>query len=368
MPCCGCAGASADLHNRRVDLAALEASARERLPDATYSYLAGGADDELSLADNVAAWSRYRLRPHVLRDVSAVDLSTSLLGAPVSSPIQVAPTAYHRLFHADGEAATAKGAAAAGSVFTLSTVSTVSIEDVASAVPDEGRLWFQLYVHADRELTIWLVQRAEAAGYGALVLTVDTPAIGRRRRDGVAGFTLPPGIEPVNMIGYQESPTEPTNLVAYATSAFDPSLTMEAISWLREHTSLPIVVKGVLRGDDAASCVAAGARAVQVSNHGGRQLDGVLATADALAEVVAAVGDRAEVYVDGGIRRGSDVLRALALGARSVFVGRPVLWGLADNGAEGAGAVLTGLAAETALAFQLAGVRSCAEAGPDLVV
>jgi isopentenyl diphosphate isomerase/L-lactate dehydrogenase-like FMN-dependent dehydrogenase len=350
-----------------VDLAALEASARERLPAATYSYVAGGADDELTLADNVAAWSRYRLRPHVLRDVSAVDLSTSLLGAPVSSPIQVAPTAYHRLFDAEGEAATAKGAAAAGSVFTLSTVSTVSIEEVASAVP-EGRLWFQLYVHADRELTIWLVRRVEAAGYRALVLTVDTPAIGRRRRDGVAGFTLPPGIEPVNMIGYAESPAEPTNLVAYATSAFDPSLTMDAISWLREHTSLPIVVKGVLRGDDAALCVAAGASAVQVSNHGGRQLDGVLATADALAEVVSAVGDRAEVYVDGGIRRGSDVLRALALGARSVFVGRPVLWGLADNGAEGAGAVLTGLAAETALAFQLAGVRSCAEAGPDLVV
>jgi 4-hydroxymandelate oxidase len=350
-----------------VDLAALEASARKRLPNATFSYLAGGADDELTLADNVAAWSRYRLRPHVLRDVSAVDLSTSLLGAPVSSPIQVAPTAYHRLFHTEGEAATAKAAAAAGSVFTLSTVSTVSIEKVASAVP-EGRLWFQLYVHADRDLTIWLVQRAEAAGYSALVLTVDTPVIGRRRRDGVAGFTLPAGIEPVNLIGYPGSPTEPTNLVAFAASAFDPSLTMDAIGWLREHTSLPIVVKGVLRGDDAASCVAAGARAVQVSNHGGRQLDGVLATADALAEVVAAVGDRAEVYVDGGIRRGSDVLRALALGARSVFVGRPVLWGLADNGAEGASSVLTGLAAETVLAFQLAGVRSCAEAGRDLVV
>jgi 4-hydroxymandelate oxidase len=350
-----------------VDLAALEAAARRRLPEATFRYLAGGADDELTLADNVAAWSRYRLRPHVLRDVSAVDLSTSLLGTPVSSPIQVAPTAYHRLFHAEGEAATAKAAAAAGSVFTLSTVSTVSIEEVAHAVP-AGRLWFQLYVHADRDLTIWLVQRAEAAGYGALVLTVDTPVIGHRRRDGVAGFTPPAGIEPVNLTGYPGSPTEPTNLVAFAASAFDPSLTMDAIGWLREHTSLPIVVKGVLRGDDAVSCVAAGASAVQVSNHGGRQLDGVLATADALAEIVAAVGDRAEVYVDGGIRRGSDVLRALALGARSVFVGRPVLWGLADNGAEGAGSVLTGLAAETALAFQLAGVSSCAEAGPDLVV
>jgi 4-hydroxymandelate oxidase len=349
-----------------VDLAALEGSARERLSEATYSYIAGGADDELTLADNVAAWSRYRLRPHVLRDVSTVDLSTSLLGTPMSSPIQVAPTAYHRLVHPEGEAATAKAAAAAGSVFTLSTVSTVSIEDVAKAVP-EGRHWFQLYVHSDRDLTIWLVQRAEAAGFSALVLTVDTPVIGRRRRDGATGFSLPPGIEPANLVGFGEGRTESTNLVDFAATAFDPSLTIDAIGWLGEHTRLPIVVKGVLRGDDAAACVAAGASAVQVSNHGGRQLDGVLATADALADVAAAVGDRAEVYVDGGIRRGSDVLRALALGARSVFVGRPVLWGLAANGADGARAVLTELAAETVRAFQLAGVRSCAEAGSDLV-
>jgi 4-hydroxymandelate oxidase len=349
-----------------VDLAALEASARERLPEATYNYIAGGADDELTLADNVAAWSRYRLRPHVLRDVSTVDLSTSLLGTLMASPIQVAPTAYHRLLHAEGEVATAKAAAAAGSVFTLSTVSTVSMEDLAKAVP-EGRHWFQLYVHADRDLTIWLVQRAEAAGFSALVLTVDTPVIGRRRRDGASGFSLPPGVEPVNLVGHPGAPAAPSNLVNFAATAFDPSLTTDAIGWLGEHTRLPIVVKGVLRGDDAASCVAAGASAVQVSNHGGRQLDGVLATADALGEVVAAVADQAEVYVDGGIRRGSDVLRALALGARSVFVGRPVLWGLADNGAEGAGAVLSGFAAETARAFQLAGVRSCAEAGSDLL-
>ena len=349
-----------------MDLAALETSARERLPEATYNYIAGGAEDELTLDDNVAAWSRYRLRPHVLRDVSSVDLSTSLLGTPVSSPIQVAPTAYHQLFHPEGEAATAKGAAVAGSVFTLSTVSTVSMEDVANAVP-EGRHWFQLYVHADRDLTVWLVQRAEAAGYLALVLTVDTPVIGHRRRDGVAGFALPPGVELANLAGYRGARAKPSNLVDYAATAFDPSLTMDAIGWLHEHTRLPIVVKGVLRGDDAAAAAAAGASAVQVSNHGGRQLDGVLATADALAEVVAAVGDRAEVYVDGGIRRGSDVLRALALGARSVFVGRPVLWGLSDNGAEGASVVLTGLAAEASRSFQLAGVRSCAEVSADLV-
>ncbi|HEX2308202.1 MAG TPA: alpha-hydroxy acid oxidase [Jatrophihabitantaceae bacterium] len=349
-----------------MDLAALEASARQLLPEATYNYLAGGADDELTLADNVAAWSRYQLRPHVLRDVSTVDLSTSLLGTLMASPIHVAPTAYHRLLHAEGEVATARAAAAAGSVFTLSTVSTVSIEDVANAVP-EGRHWFQLYVHSDRDLTVWLVQRAEAAGFSALVLTVDVPVLGQRRRDGATGFSLPPGVEPANLVGHPGGQAATSSLVNFAATAFDPSLTMDAIGWLREHTRLPIVVKGVLRGDDAAACVAAGASAVQVSNHGGRQLDGVLATADALADVAAAVGDRAEVYVDGGIRRGTDVLRALALGARSVFVGRAVLWGLAVNGAEGARAVLSGLAAETARAFQLAGVRSCAETGSDLL-
>jgi 4-hydroxymandelate oxidase len=348
-----------------VDLAALEAAAQRQLPTASYDYIAGGADDELTLQDNVAAWNRYRLRPRVLRDVSTVDLSTTVLGAPVASPIHVAPTAYHRLAHPDGEKATAAGAAAAGSIFTLSTVSTVSMEDVATAVPD-GTRWFQLYVHTDRDLTTWLVQRAEAAGYRALVLTVDTPALGQRRRDGVHGFRLPAGLTPANLTGYPGAHAG-TDLVRYAASAFDPSLTTDAISWLAERAALPVVVKGVLRGDDAAACVAAGAAGVLVSNHGGRQLDGVVATADAVSEVAAAVGTAAEVYVDGGIRRGTDVLRALALGARAVFVGRPVIWGLAANGADGARDVLEGLQAETRRAFQLAGVRSCAEVARDLL-
>lgn len=348
-----------------MDLTELESAARQQLPSASYGYIAGGADDELTLTDNVAAWSRFRLRPRMLRDVSAVDMATTLLGTDVTTPVHVAPTAYHRLAHPDGEAATARGAAAAGSVLILSTVSTVSIEDVAAVAPD-AVLWFQLYVHADRELTSWLVKRAEAAGYKALVLTVDTPVLGRRRRDGVHGFNLPDGIAPANLAGYAAA-QDPTNLVAYAASAFDASLTPEAISWLREHTSLPVVVKGLLRGDDAAACVAAGADAVLVSNHGGRQLDGVIATADALVDVVDAVGGTAEVYVDGGIRRGTDVLRALALGARAVFVGRPVVWGLATGGAGGVTQVLAGLHAETQLAFQLAGVRGCADAGRDLL-
>ncbi len=347
-----------------MNLAELEAAVAAQVPATSYHYIAGGADDELTLNDNVAAWSRLRLRPRVLRDVRTVDISTTLLGAPVSSPVHVSPTGYHRLLHADGELATARGAAAAGSAYVLSTVSTVSMEDVASAVPD-GLRWFQIYVHGDRGLTRWLLDRAEAAGYRALVMTVDTPVLGRRRRDG-AGFVLPDGVVVTNLHGYAGD-YDPSNLTEYAANAFDASLSPEAVSWLAAQTSLPIVVKGVLRADDARRCVDAGAAAVLVSNHGGRQLDGVLATADALAEVADAVGDQVEVYVDGGIRRGTDVLRALALGARGVFVGRPALWGLGAGGADGVRDVLIELAAETALAFQLAGVRCCAEATRDLL-
>ncbi|MGI8881124.1 MAG: alpha-hydroxy acid oxidase [Jatrophihabitans sp.] len=347
-----------------MTLADLEATVASGLPSTSYHYVAGGADDELTLADNVAAWSRLRIRPRVLRDVETVDVSTTLLGAPVSSPVHVSPTGYHELLHADGETATARGAAAAGSAYVLSTVSTVSMEDVAAAVPD-GLRWFQIYVHSDRDLTLWLLKRAEAAGYRALVMTVDTPVLGRRRRDG-AGFVLPDGVSVRNLDGYPGT-YDPSNLKEYAANAFDASLTPGSIGWLAAQTSLPIVVKGVLRADDAQACVAAGASGVLVSNHGGRQLDGVIATADAVASIAEAVGDRAEVYVDGGIRRGTDVLRALALGARAVFVGRPALWGLGAGGADGVRDVLRTLAAETRLAFQLAGVRSCAEATRDLL-
>jgi 4-hydroxymandelate oxidase len=348
-----------------LNLSELEARAAESLPLAVYDYVAGGADDELTLADNAAAWSRYRIRPHVLRDVSTVDLSTTLLGTQVGSPVHIAPVAYHRLLHDEGELATARGAAAAGSVFTLSTMATTSIEDVAAAAPD-GLRWFQLYVHRDRGLTSWLVERAEAAGYRALVLTVDTPRIGSRRRDGVHGFVLPDGLELANVASYPGAQTS-ASTVAYATASFDPALTPEAVSWLAGTSSLPVVVKGVLRGDDARTCVEAGASAVLVSNHGGRQLDGVVATADALREVADAVGGDVDVYVDGGIRRGTDVLRALALGARAVFVGRPVSWALHDGGADGVAAVLDTLREETALAFALAGVASCDEVGADLL-
>ncbi len=343
----------------------LEDRARAVLDPAGFDYIAGGAEAEVTLRDNVAAWGRYRIRPRVLRDVSRVDLSTTVLGARLAAPLLVAPTAYHRISDPEGEPATLRGTHAAGVGFVASTMATVSLEETAAAAPASVR-WFQLYVHADRELTLSLVRRAEAAGYRALVLTVDTPRLGIRRRHGDTGYVMPPHLHLANLV-QPGGPALEANISGYAEVAFDPSLTMDAISWLRAHTTLPVVAKGVLRGDDARACVDSGAAAVVVSNHGGRQLDGVVATADALAEVVAAVAGQAEVYVDGGIRCGTDVLRALALGARAVLLGRLPIYGLALGGADGVREVLDTIAGELRNACALAGVPTCADAKPDLL-
>jgi 4-hydroxymandelate oxidase len=350
-----------------LDPAALEAEARARLELGVYDYIAGGADAELTLADNLAAWSRLRLRPHVLRDVNEVSTATTLLGSQVPTPLLVAPMAYHRMAHPDGEAASAAGAAAAGAPYICSTQATMSVEEVADAAPDAVR-WFQVYVVRDRGWTAELVARAAVAGYRALVLTVDVPLLGNRPRDLRNDFRLPTGMAPANAppAGASRQRELAVDVLAQA-GQFDPGLTPETIGWLAERSGLPVVVKGVLRGDDAVACLDAGAAAVVVSNHGGRQLDGVVATADALAEVAAAVGDRAEVYVDGGIRRGTDVVKALALGARAVLVGRPVLWGLAAGGAAGVERVLSGLAGELRLAMALCGAVGVADLTPDLI-
>ena len=331
-------------------------------------YFRGGADDELTVADNVAAWTRLRLRPHVLRDVSRVSTATTVLGTPVRTPVLVAPTAYHQLAGPDGEAGTAVGAAQAGTVMILSTFATQTLEEVAAAAPASPR-WFQLYVYRDRVFTSDLVARAVAAGYRALVLTVDLPVLGNRIRDERNAFALPAPLMLAHSPDYllRPDPTAPpavagSELAAHVRGVVDPALTFDDIGWLREISGLPVVVKGVLRGDDAAAAVDAGAAAVVVSNHGGRQLDGAVATADALPEVVDAVGGAAEVYVDGGIRRGTDVLRALALGARAVLVGRPVVYGLAAAGPDGVRDVLSSLTVELARAMALCGVT-----GPDAV-
>ncbi len=325
----------------------LEDRAREVLDPAVYDFYAGGAGDEATLYANEAAWGRVGLRPRVLRDVSYVDTRTRLLGLEITSPVCVAPVGYQTLAHPDGELAMARGARRAGALLTLSTRSSRRIEEVAA---EAGPWWFQVYVMRDRGLTRDLVRRAAASGATALALTGDTPYLGRRRRDRDPGL-VPDAMFRVNLGDGAD----------HALAQQAPDVTYDDIGWLRDVSGLPVVVKGVLRGDDARDCVGAGASGVWVSNHGGRQLDGAMATAEALPEVAAAVGHRAEVYVDGGVRTGADVLRALALGARAVFVGRPALWCLATGGEDAVAAGLTELSGSLAHAMGLAGARTVAE-------
>lgn len=348
-----------------MDVAALAARARALIDPAAYDYYAGGADDEVTLSENEAAWQRLQLRPKVLRDVAAVDPSTTVLGQRVAAPLLVAPTAYHRMAHDDGEPATARGAAAAGTLMCVSTLATVSLEDVAAAAPGAPR-WFQLYIRRDRGITEDLVGRAVAAGYAAIAMTVDVPVLGRRWRDERNSFSLPPGMQMANL-GAAPPDVEGSGLAAYADSEFDPSLTFDDIGWLADVSGLPVIVKGVMRGDDAVRCIDAGAAAVVVSNHGARQLDTTIPTAEALRDVAESVGGRAEIYVDGGIRRGTDVIKALALGARAVMVGRPILWGLATGGADGVQAVLTELIEELTRALMLCGAPTPDDVTPDLL-
>jgi 4-hydroxymandelate oxidase len=330
-----------------------------------YDYVAGGAEDELTLAENVTAWKRVHLLPHVLRDVSKVDHGTSLLGADMTSPILIAPMATQRLAHDEGEKAMARGAARTGTVMVVSTMATVTLEDVAAAAPG-GVRWFQFYVHRDRDLSADLVHRAEAAGYDAVVLTVDVPVLSNRRREAEHHFELPDGLTVANLDTSLES-THGSGLAEYTNAAFDPALTPDDIGWIKSLVALPVLVKGVLRADDAERAVEAGADAVIVSNHGGRQLDGAVPTADALPVVVDAVGERAPVLVDGGIRSGTDVVRALALGASAVLVGRPFYWALAAGGEQGVAELLEELHTELATAMALCGVRDLGEIDSTLI-
>lgn len=285
-----------------IDMVDLERRAREILPGPTHDFVAGGADDELTLQDNQAAWNRIRLRPRVLRRVDQVSTKTTVLGTTLGAPIMVAPISYQRLIHFEGEVATARGGAAAGSLLVVSTRATVSMEEIARAAPTLP-LWFQVYILRDRGWTAELAVRAASAGCRALVLTVDAPIIGRNLRTERSKFSFPQS--QLANLG-SGVPVDPTELQSYTGAEHDPAIGLDDISWLRRIANLPVVVKGVLRGDDAAACVDAGADAVVVSNHGGRQLDTSIATAEALPEVVESVGTHAEVYVDGGIRRGTD--------------------------------------------------------------
>jgi 4-hydroxymandelate oxidase len=353
-----------------INLQEYEDLAIERLEPTALDYYRSGAGDEVTLRANRAAFERIRLRPRVLVDVSALSLETTALGTPISMPVMVAPTAYHCLACAEGERDTARGAGAVGTLMAASTLATRTLEEIAEAAT--GPLWFQLYVYKDRRVSETLIRRAEAAGYRALALTVDTPRLGRRERDVRNGFGLPAHLRMANFADPSMSDVLPltpgvSGLEAVAGRLLDQSLTWGALVWLKSVTSLPIVVKGILTAEDARLAVEHGAAGIIVSNHGGRQLDGVLATIEALPEVVEAVAGRCEVYLDGGVRRGVDVLKALALGARGVFVGRPVLWGLAVDGAAGVERVLTLLRDELELAMALAGRPTVASIDRSLV-
>ena len=327
-----------------------EQAARERLEAGPYGYYAGGAGDERTLRANVDAYARWELRPRVLVDVSEVTTATTVLGEEVALPLLVAPTAFHRLADPEGECATARAAAKAGTVMCLSTLSSVSPAELAAAAPGTP-LWFQLYCSQDRGFTQELVAGVAEAGFKALVLTVDVPVAGRRERDLRTAFALPEDLPVPNL------PVElaRTDFHAALSSIVDARLTWRDLEWLRSISPLPLVVKGVLTAEDALLAAEHGAAGLIVSNHGGRQLDGVPATLDVLPEVVEAIGGRVEVLVDGGIRRGTDVLKALALGARAALAGRAVLWGLAAGGEEGVVRVLTLLRDEIASGLMLLG-------------
>ena len=304
-----------------------EALAQSKMDPAHWDFFAGGSDDEVTLRSNRAALERIRLRPRILVDVSIIDTHTSVLGTPVSMPLLVAPTAMHCLAHPEGECATVQAAGRANTLMIASTTATRSLEEIAQAA--SGPLWFQLYVYPSLQFAGQLVHRAESAGYRAIVLTVDLPTLGNREKDRRNKVVIPPPpFFEANFVGVEKSGQE------WVT------LTWESLSWLRSITSLPILLKGILTAEDALLAIEHGMDGIVVSNHGGRQLDTAIASIEALPEIVEAVAGRCEVYFDGGIRRGTDILKALALGARAVLIGRPVLWGLAANGAEGAYNVL----------------------------
>ncbi|KAG9320133.1 hypothetical protein KVV02_007046 [Mortierella alpina] len=377
-----------------ISIADLEQNAHGTLALNALDYYRSGANDMQTLKDNQDAFSRLRLRPRILRDVSKVDTQTTLLGHTVSSPICIAPTAMQRLANDEGEKATARAAAKAKKCMILSSWSTTSAEDtieagqevpVAKDSPSLPLYWFQLYVYKDRVATEKLIRRVEKAGYKALVITVDTPFLGRRLADVRNVFKLPKHMTMANfetkdskvtmatILDLENSTEEAaaakaaegkgtkvvrqeSSLAAYVVSQIDPTLNWNDIAWVRSITKLPVVVKGVLTEEDAKLAADIGVEGILVSNHGGRQLDGVLATIDALPEVLNAVkGRNVEVYLDGGVRKGTDVLKALALGAKAVFLGRPILWGLAHDGEDGVSLALNIIQQEFELAMALAG-------------
>ncbi|NEA34009.1 alpha-hydroxy acid oxidase [Streptomyces sp. SID13031] len=335
----------------------LEAAAGEKLPEAVHRYFRQGAAGGISVGEAVAAWSEYRFRPRVLTDVSTVDLTTTVLGVPVDVPVLVAPTTLQRQADPDGELAMAAGVGAAGSLLGVSSNAGTTFGAIGAVGTP---WWLQIYVVRNRDITLRMLDAAVAGGARAVVLTADTPVVGRKEDDGPSVWE---GLPPDHLLANLDDDD-------YGDGDLDKAddLTPDVIGWLAERTGLPVLVKGVLRGDDAKRCSDAGAAGVIVSNHGGRQLDGAIPTAQALPEVAAALaGTTTEVYVDGGIRRGEHVMAALALGARAVLVGRPALWALTVDGSAGVTRLITDLGDELEHAMRLAGARTLADLTPDLL-
>ncbi|XP_046575605.1 hydroxyacid oxidase 1-like [Haliotis rubra] len=346
--------------------------AEEKLSKSARVYYNSGANYENTYKDNRKAFGRYKIRPKYMRDVSNRSMATTILGHRVDCPIGVSPVAMCRLAHPDGEVAVARACAKLGRCFILSTMATAGLEEIGEMAPDCLR-WFQIHILRDRNLLVQLVQRAERAGFTALVLTVDCPVYGRRHAEMRNDFNLPSTYKPGvleglrSRAGMSEEERE-AGLTKFLNNLFTSAATWDDLRWLKTITKLPVVAKGITTGEGAREALRAGADAILVSNHGGRELDCVAATIDALPEVVEAVGDRCEVYLDGGVRSGLDALKAIAMGARAVFVGRPILWGLAHAGEEGAEKVLQILGDELSTDMALAGSSSIREISRDMVV
>lgn len=354
---------------KALNIFELEQIAKEKLPVIAYDYYRSGAWDETTLKANREAYEKWKVHYHVLVDVSKRDLSTSVFGMPVDFPILIAPTAFHKLAHPDGELATARAAVKANTIMTLSSLSTTTIEEVAMAT--NKNFWFQLYINKNREYTRDLVARAVSAGAKALVVTVDTPLWGRRERDVRNGFHLPPGLSAINLVKYDKDAVTKGQSGAGLGQSFawmiDAALQWKDLDWLASITSLPIIIKGVCRPDDARTALDHGVKGILVSNHGGRQMDSAPGTIEVLPSIVDAVGDKVTVLMDGGIRRGLDAMKALALGAKAVLVGRPILWGLAAGGQEGVEKALSILKEELDLAMALSGCSSLKDLNRDLL-
>ncbi|QFT20772.1 L-lactate dehydrogenase [cytochrome] [Pseudomonas sp. THAF187a] len=361
----------APLQQIPADIAAVgdyQAYARERMSEQAWAYLTGGAADELTLQDNRQAFDRLRLRSRVLQDLRGGNTRLRLFGQDYEHPIFVAPVAYQKLAHADGELACVLGASALRAGMVVSTQASIELETIAAQA--QTPLWFQLYIQPDRDFTAALVRRAEAAGYRALVLTVDAPVSGIRNREQRAGFALPAGIEAVNLRGMRPlavSADPSASSLLLGGPLLNAAPTWADLAWLRAQTRLPILLKGILSAADAEQALAAGVDGLIVSNHGGRTLDGLPATIEALPEVAAAVQGRVPVLLDGGIRRGTDILKALALGADAVLVGRPCIFALAAAGAVGVAHVLQLLRAELEVAMALTGCADLASIGPQTI-